>query len=175
MHLKWPGFNEKDSVVIELAREDFCLAKTKVDLLGDIFTAKEELHVTLIGSELGVILQDKIKHNKSILQLLEKTFEAIDWSFKQTGPIHVLARLKEGVIEKSIILLIEMHGVTDFYAQLRTLGLTDPETPVPPPHVTLYTQNCALGIGVPGSEVLKRLTIKTLSLNAFSELCESVT
>lgn len=175
MHLKWPGFNEKDSVVIELAREDFCLAKTKVVLHGEIFTPKEELHVTLIGSELGVILQEKIKHNKSISQLLEKTFEAIDWSFKQTGPIHFLARSKEGVVEKSIILLIEMHGVTDFYAQLKTLGLIDPATPVPPPHVTLYTQNCALGIGVPGNEALKRLTMKTVSLNAFSELCESVT
>jgi hypothetical protein len=170
MHLKWPGFNEKGTVIIQLAPEDFSLTKNRVDVLGEYFTTKTELHITLIGTELGMILLDKIKQDKSINQTLAKTFEKIDWTFRQTGPLHLLARTKDATVEKSIIMLLDMHGVEEFYEQLKTLGLIGAETPVPPAHVTLYTQNCPPGIGVSSSEALGRLTMKTLSLKTFSKL-----
>ncbi len=62
-------------------------------------------------------------------------------------------------------MLLEMPGVAEFYRQLTTSGLFGPETPVPPAHVTLFTHNCPLGIGVPGDKVLKQLTVKTLPVN----------
>jgi hypothetical protein len=126
----------------------------------------------LIGSELGLIFQDKIQHDQTIDKLLEKTFEEIDWSYKQTGPVHILSRLEEGVVEKSVIMLIEMPGVSIFYDQLKTLGLIYLETPLPPPHVTLYTQNCPLGIGVANDDVLYALSRETLSVNTLNKLCE---
>ena len=48
MRLKWSGFNEKGSVIIELEPESLCLAKDTVFVHGDTFTPKDELHVTLI-------------------------------------------------------------------------------------------------------------------------------
>ncbi len=171
MRLKWPDFNEKGTVIIELAPESFCLAKNNIELLDEIFTPKEEIHITLIGSELGLIIQDKIQHNKTIKKILEKTFEEIDWSFNQTGPVHILSRSNKGVTEKSIVMLVEMPGVTEFYVQLKTLGLIDAETPVPPPHVTMYTQNCPPGIGVSSNKALNTLSIKTFAVKVLNKLC----
>jgi len=171
-HLKWPGFNEKNSVIIELAAELFCCAKNTINIHGELFTAKEEFHVTLIGSKLGLILQHKIKHNQTIDKLLEKIFEEIDWSYKLTGPVHILSRSEEGVVEKSVIMLIEMPGLTTFYKQSKALGLIDLETPVPPPHVTMYTQNCPSGIAVPSDDALNALSGKTISLNSLNKLCK---
>ncbi len=172
MRLKWPGVNESGNVLIELAPESFCLAKNEIDVLGEIFTPKDELHVTLIGSKLGLIIQDKIKHNPTVNKLLETIFEEIDWSYKLTGPVHILSRSAEGVVEKSVIMLIEMPGLTIFYDQSKARGLIDLETPVPPPHVTMYTQNCPSGIGVPSDDALNALSRKTISLNSLNKLCE---
>ena len=165
MKLKWPGFNEKGSVVIEIEAETFCIAKNIINVLGKSFIVKDEFHVTLIGTQAGLILLDKIKYNKAINKLLEKTFESIDWSFKQTDSVNILSRKKGRTVQKSIIMLLEMPGVTEFYRQLITTGLIGPEIPVPPAHVTLFTHNCVLGIGVPSDKVLKQLTVKTLPVN----------
>ena len=171
MRLKWPGVNESGNVLIQLAPESFCLAKNEIEVLGDAFRPKEELHVTLVGEEIGLIIQDKIKQNQTINKLLEKIFEDIDWSFKQSGPVHILSRKKGKVVQKSIIILIEMHGVTEFYYQLRELGLIEIDTPVPLPHITMYTHNCPLGIGVPDKKTLNILSRKTLSVDALNKLC----
>lgn len=172
MRLKWPGVNECGTVLIELAAESFCLAKTQIEILGETFTPKEELHVTLIGCKLGLILQHKIKPNKATNKLLKNIFEDINWSFNQTGPVHILSRKKGKVVQKSIIMQLDMPGVTTFYDQLKAHGLIDLETPVPPPHVTMYTQKCPSGIGVPSDETLNTLSSKILSVNSLNKLCE---
>jgi hypothetical protein len=173
MRLKWSGINAKGNVLIDLESELFCLAKSPILVQGEHFTPKDELHVTLMGSEHGLILQDKIQHDQTIGKLLEKTFEEIDWSYKQTGPVHILSRSEEGVVERSVIMLIEMPGVTTFYDQLKAIGLIDLEAPVPPPHVTMYTKNCPLGIGVPSDEALNILSIKILSVNSLNDILGS--
>ncbi len=170
MKISWPGFTKKGAVIIKLPPEPFCLAKETIDVYGESFTAKDELHVTLIGNEIGSIILNRIKQDQTINKLLKKTFEKIDWSFKQTGPVHILSRSEEGVVESSIILLIEMPGVTAFYDQLKALGFIESETALPPPHVTMYTQNCPLGIGVPNDETLNALSREILPVNALNKL-----
>lgn len=169
MRLKWPGFNEKGNVIIGLADDTLRLEKNNIDMFGETFSPKEELHVTLIGSSLGLIIRDNIQLQQLSNRLLEKIFEEIDWSFKQTGPVHLLSRLAEGGVEESIILLIDMPGVETFYEQLTSLGLIEPNTPVPPAHITLYTRNCPLGIGVPNDDVLNTLSKKVLSLEELEQ------
>ncbi len=172
MQLKWPGFNKKRSLIIELDPVSFCLAENKIDVFGETFTAKKELHITVTGSKLGLVLQGKIKQDHSISKVLKKTFEEIDWSFRQTGPLHMLSRSADKLAEKSIILLLEMPALAIFYEQLKRLGLIDFKTPVPPAHITMYTQNSALGIGVSSEEALKTLSVKILPLNTLHKLCE---
>lgn len=171
MHLKWPGFNEKGTVIIQLSPEDFYLREDSIDVDGEIFTAKEELHITVIGTEVGLILQKKIQQEQSDDKLLKKIFEAIDWSFRSAGPVHMLSRTKDSSEQKSIIMLLEMPALCEFYGQLKYHGFIARETPVPPPHVTLYTRNGASGIGVASNEALKLLTLKILSPDAVNKFC----
>lgn len=170
MRLRWPGVNENGTVLIDLSAESFCLARHDIEVLGEMFTPKDELHVTLISGEIGLRFQQQIKQDKTIDSLLAKTFEEIDWSYEQKGPVHILSRKNESIIQKSVIMLVEMRGVTEFYDQLKALGLIETTTPVPPAHVTMYTHNCPLGIGVPDQKMLDILTIKKLSLNALNKL-----
>jgi hypothetical protein len=171
MRLKWPGFNEKRTVIIGLSTKSFCIAEKTIEVYGDAFTPKDELHVTLIGTKPGSIILHEIKQNKTIDKLLEKAFEEIDWSFRLTGPVHILSRKKGKVVQKSIVMLIEMHGVAEFYGRLSELDLIAAETPVPPPHVTMYTHNCPPGIAVPDKKTINILSEKTLSLDALNKLC----
>ncbi len=167
MQLKWPGFNDEGTVIIELALETFGQLKPSINIAGDVFTAKDELHITLIGTGLGSILLDQVNHDRSVDILLKKTFESIDCSFSKSGPVHLLSRNQGSTVEQTIIMLLEMPCMAEFYQQLKNLGLIDPATPVPPAHVTMYTHNCPHGIGVPDDNVLKQLTAKTLSVNMF--------
>jgi hypothetical protein len=170
MRLKWPGFNKEGTVLIEPATGSFYDVKSEIDVQGEVFTAKHEQHITLIGTSLGAILLKQIKQEQTIENLLEETFEAIDWSFKQTGPVQILSRNIGKLIQKSIIMQVDMPGVTTFYQRLKELGIIDPDTPLPPPHITLYTLNCPSGIGVPSQKMLGTLSIKTLSVDVFEQL-----
>ena len=172
MRLKWPGFNAKGNVLIDLEAELFCLAEIPVLVQGEHFSPKDELHVTLIGEKVGLILQNEIRRDPETNKVLERVFEGIDWSFEKTGPVHILSRSNKGTLQKSIIMLLNMPGMTALYEQLKSLGLIPYKTPLPPPHVTLYTHNCPLGIGVPSDEVLNTLSIETMSLSALNLLCE---
>ncbi len=172
MRLKWPGFNATGNVLIDLEPGSFCLAEMPILVQGQHFTAKDELHVTLIGEKVGLILQNEIRRDPETNRVLERVFGGIDWSFEKTGPVHILSRSKKGVIQKSIIMLLDMPGMTIFYDQLKSLGLIPYKTPLPPAHVTLYTHNCPLGIGVPSDETLNMLSIETMSVSALDLLCE---
>lgn len=176
MKLECPDFKATDSAIIALPPDGFYLSNdafnhndfdnNAIEVEGERFTPKEEHHVTLIGSKLGLLIQKKIRQDPAINALLEEIFIAIDWSYQRTDSIHLLSRCKKGVTEKSIILLLDMPGVAKFYAQLKSHGLIDADTPVPPAHVTLYTLNCPMGIGVPSDKALRELSIKSLSFDA---------
>lgn len=170
MKLPWPGINANGTVLIQLALDSFSLAQGSVLVQGVYFTPKDELHVTLIGEKIGSLLQQQITRDAETSDVLQKVFESIDWSFEKTGPVHILSRLQKGYRQKSIIMLVDMPGMAIFYQQLITLGLLPDKTPLPPAHVTLYTHNCSLGIGVPSDEALNTLSIETMSVSAFDNM-----
>jgi len=186
MRLSWPGFNDRGTVLIEVPPQFFGLTKSPVDIEGERYSAKHELHITLIGSKLGSLLLEKISqeniNQEKVRQemtdkgltsetLLRNIFQNLDWSYEKTGPVHILSRSKKGMIQQSIIMLIEMPAIAVFYQQLKSHGLIASETPVPPAHVTLYTRNCPSGIGVPNQRVLDILSTKTLSVKTLESLC----
>jgi hypothetical protein len=170
MNLQWPGFTEKGSVIIALPRETFCFPD-KILVLDDvIYQAKDELHITLIGSDPGSLILGRVKQDQALQNRLMQIFEAIDWSFKQTGPVHILSRVKDGMTQGSIILLLAMGGIREFYNQLGTAGIIERQIPAPPPHITLYTHNCPAGIGVPDIVLLNKLTVAVYSSDELESL-----
>ena len=170
MKLIWPGINAKGTVLIDLEFESFPVSKVPVLVDSLYYTPKDELHVTLVGEKVGSILQHKIKQDPKNIEVLVHIFESIDWAFNKSGPVHILSRSNKNNIQNSIIMLIDMPGMTTFYQQLISFGLIPGETPIPPAHVTLYTYNCPPGIGVPSNRTLDSLSKKTLAVKEFNDL-----
>lgn len=168
--LKWPGFTETGSVLIRLVPESFRFSSNTIAINGVTYEAKHELHITLAGSNSGQILKEKILLDQSVNDTLKHIFESIDWRFSLSGPVHVLSRKKDSILQGSVIMLINMPGISEFYQLVKKAGIMDPEIPVPPPHITLYTYNCPRGISVPGPEALDALSVKTLTLAEFNSV-----
>ena len=97
------------------------------------------------------------------------------------GPVHVLSRLaKEGesrepgvTREKTIILRLNMPAMALFFDTMKSRDLISMETPVPPPHITLYTRHCPGGMGLPDEDRLHKLTEEVLPVSEMDEICRS--
>jgi hypothetical protein len=177
--IPWPGINEKQTVIIPLGKNSFDVSDHPIIFQGTQFLPKDELHVTLVGKRIGKLLQEQIDQNPEIETQLKQVFQNIDWSFKQTGPIHILARAKEKmsndgiavpVIQKSIIQQLTMPGMPIFYDYLKAQGFIESDWPIPPPHVTLYTRNCPHGIGVSNLDELDEFSKGILSIKELRKL-----
>ena len=163
MHFIWPGISPDSTLIIPVDRNEFGIQASPVELAGKIFKPKREAHITVFGSSVGRALRQQIARKPEIEKQLSLAFENTDWSYKKTTDLRRLARACTGqsaadATEESIIILLEMEGLTSFYENLKTLHLIDSDLPVPPPHVTLYTLNCDKGIGVHSQQELSELT-----------------
>jgi len=117
----------------------------------------------VFGSDLGTHLLQQFTNNRLAEQQVKQAFESTDWCYTKTHDRRHLVREDielTGIdrTEESIIMLLKMDGMAEFYSKLKTLGLINKDQPVPPPHVTLYTRNCDLGISVHSESELLNLT-----------------
>jgi hypothetical protein len=132
-----------------------------VTLDGLVFLPKRELHITLIGSELGARLRASVAA-PSLDAAIAAAVAGQDWRFTRSGR---LLRLQKSIEDDgttrtvgSIIELIDLPAMAPFHAALsRLIGQA---LPVPPAHVTLYTQGSAKGIGVPSDADLQALRVR---------------
>ena len=162
-HLKWPGLTSCNTLIIRVDRSDFGIKASPVEYSGKTFIPKQEAHITVLGSDTGTHLRQQFTSNPLTEQQATQAFESTDWSYIKTNDLRHLSRTNSdpgGVdkTEESIVMLLEMDGMAEFYAKLKTFCLIDKDHPVPPPHVTLYTRNCDLGIGVHSESELIKLT-----------------
>ena len=117
----------------------------------------------MFGPDLGTHLQQLFTDNPLVEQQVIQAFESTDWCYTKTDDLRHLVRENSELTgmdktEESIIMRLEMGGMAEFYTKLKQLGLTHKDHPVPPPHVTLYTRNCDLGIGLHSESELTKLT-----------------
>lgn len=159
----WPGLTSRNTLIIRVDRCDFGIKSTPVVYSGRTFFPKREAHITVLGSDLGAHLQQQFTNNRLVERQVKQAFESTDWCYTKTHDLRHLVRENNDLpgldkTEESIIMLLEMGGMAEFYTKLKRLGLIHNDHPVPPPHVTLYTRNCDLGIGVHSETELIKLT-----------------
>ena len=135
---------------------------------GLAFAPKPELHITLVGNELGRELQATFAP-AFLDDALATALQAQDWRFERSGELRLLRKPGTGndaPVAASIIELIALPAMAPFQQALgRLLGR---QLPVPPPHVTLYTAGQAGGIGVPTATKLRAYTVRRLSPDALA-------
>ena len=161
VHEKWPGFSASQTLIISVDKCQFGLKPDGLVFNDKPFKPKPETHITIFGNAICETLLHRIQLDPSLETCLVQAFEATDWSYTTTDDYRHLVRPateNEDATEESIIVLLEMKGMRDFYEKLKQQSLIDDETPLPPPHVTLYTYNCDTGIGIPSASELDRLS-----------------
>lgn len=143
----WPGWTEDHTLVLPL---DDAPPAAAVSVDGLRFDPKKELHITLVGPELGAelhrVLGDRLE------SATRPAFDALDWSGARTGALwRIEHRIREADgkagIRSAIIEDVELPAMAFLHHWLGTL--LGRQLPVPPPHVTLYTHGSPRGIGLP--------------------------
>lgn len=149
----WPGWSDDTTLVLPL--DDAPPGET-LEFGGRRFDAKNELHVTLVGKQLGAELRHAL--GDRLDAATRPAFEALDWWYARTGERRLIERPDttddgdRGTVA-SVIELIELPALDWYY---RWLGeLLGRQLPVPPAHVTLYTHRKAKGIGIPTTQSLR--------------------
>lgn len=153
----------KQTIVLNIPPSLWQPPTAAVSIGGDMFIPKSELHVTLIGSALF----DEI-HRQLSLRVRRRLFadaRSAQWRIDRAGELRLLEHLDPRQPEvapvRSIIELIELVGVEDFYRAFeQEIGR---QLPRPPSHVTLYTLRDGEGIAVPDAGSLRRLSVRTLA------------
>lgn len=143
----WPGWTDEHSLVLPL---DDAPPTSAADVDGVRFDPKKELHITLVGPELGAELHRVL--GSRLEAATRPAFDALDWSGARTGALwriehrthdpHGKAGIRSAIIED-----VELPAMAYLHRWLGTL--LGRQLPVPPPHVTLYTHGDPRGIGLP--------------------------
>lgn len=159
------GLTDKQSLLIQLRREDFGLSEDKVRYGCLTFDPKTETHITVLGKSIG---QDLARRSddpafKECLACAVKAaaWQREGWSYEKDRFYHVAKDKEETgpeggteqVHAESIIQTVRAPGIAEFYIELSKL--LGQRLEVPPLHVTLYTLGDPEGIGLPNQEAFE--------------------
>ena len=156
---------ESGTFLLQLRPDDVGLANEAVEFQGKRFQPKDEVHITIIGTDLGERLKAAMERDPTIEPQLRQQIDETDWSYQlQDRWYHVVQEAEdddEDGREESIIRMAGVAGVADFYERLSQMLAVELE--VPPTHVTLYTYNNAHGIGVANQAEFDELVTRAVS------------
>ena len=134
------------TILLPVEGEDIDLDIVKNSAVRSDLLAKREFHISIIVRETGALLSDADYDVAKILAT------KMDWSFVLEKEFYLIhKKYPEQEMRKSIIQLVSLPGLFDFYTQLN--GLIEKHFAVPFSHVTLYTnstkkENELRGIGI---------------------------
>ena len=61
--LRWPGLTSCSTLIISVDRSDFGIQSAPIEFSGKVFIPKQEAHITVLGSDLGTLLQQQFMNN----------------------------------------------------------------------------------------------------------------
>ncbi len=145
--IAWPGFQTDGGLLLPLPAGMVSLPlRGSLELDGQRFVAKPELHVTLLNRALGSALRDALGTNA-----IRGYFDAEDWAIARTGEGRLLQKIKRDAMQPlacgSIIERLQLPALAAFRAALAQAAKID--VPELLPHVTLYAAGDPAGIGLP--------------------------
>ncbi len=155
----------KKTVLLHIKKEDLDLAIVRNFAPAESLFPKQEFHITIIGRETGeIILKENLDFEK-IKELVKGT----DWNFGLTQEyFYITKQYPENEKRESIIQVVELPGLSDFYIKLN--DSTGHNFSFPFPHVTLYTsstkeENRFRGIGIYSKAEMEHLSTRVLQID----------
>ena len=137
---------------------DFYPAELDLEATKNEFQKKDEIHITVLGFKNGQKVKEaieKISDKETVTETLISMAEDTEWTFNLKSEKFYIS--KPG--RESIIQLVELDGINNFFDRLNELLNLNLETP--PPHITLYTkgddEKSYMGIGINSREEFEKL------------------
>ena len=154
---RWPGWTRQHTLLLPVSPADWPPPDMPVTIDGITLHPKRELHITLVGTQLGNALRAAARPGDIDDGAVRAAFEQQVWRWSRTGRrtlLHAPPKLRGGPPRHALIEHVDLPAMARFHADLGTL--LGRNLPVPPPHVTLYVAGTAQGIGLPDQETLAR-------------------
>lgn len=179
-----PRFAEKTAnCLLALSKDGFGFEVVRTAAHERALQEKEEIHLTVIGSETGSQIlsllnalpsaerQQKIAALQALIESTDWSFELVDeyWyvqkDYNDPDPRDPTRTIPE--TRKSIIQLVHLPGMQEFYEKLNALLGTSFQTPLP--HITLFTASTRAdkqqrGIGLYSKEEFEALNPERLTV-----------
>ena len=158
--MPWPCLTAQRTLILPVPRGEWALPPGACVIDGVVFLPRLTLHITLAGHDAIAAVEDT--HGKAGAEaVLRDAYAACGWHYRRTR--HFLRLRKPQPPEPdagSIIELLDMPGLGDFYRVLAARGTA---LPVPPAHVTLWTHTRPQGIGVADEATLAGLCVREVA------------
>lgn len=125
---------------------DYGFVNQPVRYLGKPFQPKQELHITIVSQDAGIILKHLENHPDDVDDVQDLILST-DWSFSMLDDFFYVQE-KPGV--ETIIQMVDIAAIRSFFKDLSKLigqGFI-----LPPTHVTLYTRGTEEGISLPDQQ-----------------------
>ncbi len=158
----WPGFQHDGGLLLPLPAGIVSLpCGGSLELDGERFVAKQELHVTLLNRALGNVLRNALG-----MDTVRRYFEDQNWVINRTGDGQLLHKLKQTAMQPlacgSIIERLDVPALAAFRTALAHAAKLD--VPALLPHVTLYVAGDPAGIGLPDLAALHAAHVANVRL-----------
>ena len=162
---------DRATLLLDITPDGSSLASLRKIAEEEGLSQKDEFHITIIGSQTGKAIREKMLSMSSVeqddfLSRIENLSNSFTWTYSFTPEYKLISKTYGGEngipaeSRRSIIQTLELPDLNRFYKKLNELLGT--EFSVPFPHVTLFTTSTneatrLQGIGVYSEEQLKTL------------------
>jgi hypothetical protein len=141
------NFNpETGFFLLQLRKEDVGVGDAPVDFQGKTFMPKEEVHITVIGSNPGQQLAAAMAEDDALVGKMRAAVADYNWAYELKDEWYHVLREDEAGPAESIIRMARVPQLEPFYRRVEVLAAV--HIPPRPAHVTLYTWNDPDGIGL---------------------------
>lgn len=146
------SFDRQTGVVLaHIDKIDFGYIDRPVRYQGLVFQPKQELHITIISKDAGVILAHLAKHPEDTDDVLDLVIST-NWSYHKLDRFYYIQE-KPGV--ETIVQMVEIASMQGFLAELSRI--TRHGFVMPPTHITLYERGAEKGIPIPDQHSFQQL------------------
>jgi len=150
------------------------LSEEKLYFRNKNFSLKNELHITIIGSNLMSLIKEKLKTNRYQKDLFLRAIAETDWSYELLDKFYHLVKEADDISEKgkvsgeSIIQMVHVPELEKFYGKLE--AIIGEKILQRPTHVTIYTYGNQRGIGVNIQSELEKYSHGEVALDQLKNL-----
>lgn len=128
-----------------------------VSVQGSQLIRKDEFHITTVNVKKIAELVDSLNAPDIMVEIVQDFKDFLKDNKLDKFQLSDQFRFVQRGDEKTVIVMCELVGMSQFFARLRRKY--DKPLPTQPFHITLYTLNSQYGIGILSDEELNKITV----------------